>query len=51
MSWTGGLVAAVQQVDAVDVVPAHLLGRAKHCVGVWNGHHGGVVVVLGESQP
>lgn len=51
MFWTGGLVSAVQQVDAVDVVLAHLSGRTKHRVGVWNSHHGGVVVVFGESQP
>lgn len=49
--WTGGLVLAVQQVDAVDVVMAHLPGRAKHGFGVWNSHHGGVLVVFGESQP
>lgn len=51
MFWTGGLVSAVQQVDAVDVVLAHLSGRTKHSVGVWNSHHGGIVVVFGESQP
>ncbi len=51
MVGTGALVLAVQQVDAIDVVLAHLPGHAKHSVWIWNSHHGGVVVVLGESQP
>ena len=41
---------AVQQVDAVDVILAHLLGLAKDSVGVGNRHHGGIVVIFGESQ-
>lgn len=43
-------LAAVQQVEPVDVVLAHLLGRAKDGVGVGNRHHGGVDVAVGESQ-
>lgn len=48
--WTGCLIPAVQQVDATDVVLAHLLGSAKDGAAVRISHHGGAVVVLGEGQ-
>lgn len=46
----GGLLPAVEQVDAVDVAPTHLRGRAEAGVGVGKSHHGGAVVVPGVGQ-
>lgn len=45
-----GLLAAVEQVDALDVAWTHLRGRAEGGVAVGKGHHGGEEVVLGEGQ-
>lgn len=45
------LLAAVEQVDALDVAPTHLRGRAEGGVAVGEAHHGGEEVVFGEGQP
>lgn len=45
-----GLLAAVEQVDALDVARTHLHGRAEGGVAVRKAHHGGEEAVLGEGQ-
>lgn len=44
------LTAAIQPVQPVDVVLAHLSGLAERHVAVGDGLHGGAVV-LGEGVP